>query len=121
MLAPIPVRLSIPFPPSTNRLWRHWQGRTLISKEGRAYRTAVGQVVAVARPEPFGRTPVRLSIAAWMPDSRRRDLDNLLKATQDALGAARLYEDDRQIVDLRIRRAGLDRARPRLEIQLEAA
>ena len=115
------IILTLPFPPSTNRLWRHWQGRTLISKEGRAYRMAVGRLVAVARPEPFGCHPVRMTIDAWMPDGRRRDLDNLLKSTQDALGAARLYEDDSQIVDLHIRRAGLDRARPRLEIQLEAA
>ena len=44
------VILTLPFPPSTNRLWRHWQGRTLISREGRVYRATVGQIVAVAIP-----------------------------------------------------------------------
>ena len=35
--------------------------------------------------------------------------------------AARVFEDDAQIVDLRIRNAGVDKANPRLEVKLEAA
>jgi crossover junction endodeoxyribonuclease RusA len=62
-----------------------------------------------------------LVIQAWLPDRRRRDLDNLLKAVQDALAHAGVYDDDSQIVDLRIRRAGIDRAYPRLECDLAAA
>jgi Holliday junction resolvase RusA-like endonuclease len=34
---------------------------------------------------------------------------------------AHVYEDDSQIADLRIRRGGVDRDNPRLEIILEAA
>lgn len=56
-----------------------------------------------------------------MPDNRRRDAVNLLKAPLDALAHAGVYEDDSQIVELSIRRAGLDRANPRLEITLEVA
>ena len=41
-------------------------------------------------------------IEAWRPDYRRRDLDNLLKATLDGLAHAGVYDDDSQIVDLRI-------------------
>jgi crossover junction endodeoxyribonuclease RusA len=46
--------------------------------------------------------PLRVVIEAWRPDKRRRDLDNLLKATLDGLAHAGVYEDDSQIVDLRI-------------------
>lgn len=112
---------TIPFPPSTNRLWRHWNGRTLLSAQGRAYRAAVGQAALTQRPARFGGVPIALTIHAWLPDKRRRDLDNLLKAAQDAMAHAGIYDDDSQIVDLRIRRAGIDRANPRLEIYLEAA
>ena len=38
-----------------------------------------------------------------MPDKRRRDIDNLLKPILDALGQYGVYEDDSQIIDLRIR------------------
>lgn len=119
--AGVTVFLSIPFPPSTNRIWRQWKGRTLLSREGRSYRAEVAQLVMLARVPGLGRQAVAMTIDAHMPDARRRDLDNLLKAAQDALQAARVYDDDSQIVDLRIRLAGIDRVRPRLEIKLEAA
>ena len=39
-----------------------------------------------------------------MPDKRRRDLDNLLKATLDSLTHAGVWSDDSQIDALSIRR-----------------
>jgi crossover junction endodeoxyribonuclease RusA len=43
-----------------------------------------------------------VEIEAFRPDKRRRDLDNLLKATLDACTAAGVWQDDCNIVDLRI-------------------
>lgn len=113
--------MALPFPPSVNRIWRQWKGRTLLSKEGRQYREQVARLVVLERPETFGRRKVRIDFMAYMPDKRRRDIDNLVKAANDALQAARVFEDDSQIVDLRIRNAGVDRDNPRLEVRLEAA
>lgn len=113
--------LTLPFPPSTNRYWRHWQGRTLLSKPGREYRKAAVLAVQQARTGGFGRRKCRVSIVAHMPDARRRDLDNLLKASLDALAAARVFEDDSQIVRLLVEHGGIDRDRPRLEVSIEAA
>lgn len=113
--------LALPFPPSLNRYWRNVKGRTLLSADGRTYRIAATIAARIARLAPFGSAPVVVSIAAYMPDARRRDLDNLLKGALDALAHAGVYDDDSQIVDLRIRNAGIDRAYPRLEITLEAA
>lgn len=113
--------LVIPFPPSTNRIWRAVGGRVLLSREGRAYRDAVARAWALARIQGHGRAPLAVYIHAWLPDARRRDLDNLQKASLDALCRAGAFDDDSQIVDLRIRRAGVDRANPRLEIVLEMA
>lgn len=56
-----------------------------------------------------------------MPDRRARDLDNLCKAPLDALVKAGVMADDSLIVDLRIYRAGLDKASPRINVTLEAA
>lgn len=45
---------------------------------------------------------LKVTITAYRPDNRRRDLDNLLKAVLDALTHAGVYEDDHLICDLRI-------------------
>ncbi|MEI4518672.1 MULTISPECIES: RusA family crossover junction endodeoxyribonuclease [unclassified Stenotrophomonas] len=111
--------LVLPLPPSLNKYWRNVAGKTLISAHGRAYRQHVGYAAIGAKG--FGAGQVRVCIEAWVPDNRRRDLDNMLKAPLDALAHAGVYADDSQIIDLHIRRAGIDKTNPRLEITLEAA
>lgn len=50
------------------------------------------------------------------PTAHRRDLDNHLKAAQDALTHAGFWRDDGQVDDLRIVRGAPDQALPRLEV-----
>lgn len=113
--------LTLPYPPSTNRYWRHWKGRTLLSRDGRSYREDAVRAVMEARQDGLGRRACRVTILCFMPDARRRDLDNVLKASLDAMQAARVFEDDAQIVKLTVERGPIDRARPRLEVTVEAA
>lgn len=110
----------LPFPPSVNRMWRTFRGRMLLSAEGRKYRTAAVAAALQAR-EAFGCTPVEVAIAAWLPDNRRRDADNLFKAPLDALVHAGVIDDDAQILALSIRKAGVDRGNPRLEVTVTMA
>lgn len=91
----------LPWPPSVNRYWRTYQGRMLISQEGRAYREAVTALLIDCGVAPI-KGKLVVEIEAWRPDNRVRDLDNLLKATLDSLTHAGIYNDDSQIVDLRI-------------------
>jgi len=94
--------LILPWPPSVNTYWRTFRGRMIISKPGREYRTAVAeQVVAQAMPK-FKGSPIKVVIEAYRPDKRRRDLDNLFKAALDSMCSAGVFDDDSQIVDLRI-------------------
>ncbi len=98
--------LTLPFPPSVNHYWRHYRGRTVISQEGQAYRTAVCALLAGGGPrKPPSGGRIALCMDAFPPDRRRRDLDNLQKAVLDALEHAGLYEDDSQI-DLLVTRRG---------------
>lgn len=90
----------LPWPPSVNRYWRHFRGRTVIGPDGRAYRDAVSALVDGLRVDG----DLVVDIVANPPDRRRRDLDNLLKAPLDALEHAGVYDDDNQVYDLRIRR-----------------
>jgi len=97
-----PMNITLPWPPSVNTYWRMVNGRMLISADGRAYRQAVvDQMWAQGKIKHFDGS-LRMTIAAYRPDKRRRDLDNLLKATLDSLAHAGVYEDDSQIHDLRI-------------------
>ena len=92
-------QLILPFPPSVNHYWRHYEGRTLLSAQGRKYRYEVrGAVYKTLQraPEPL-RGPLSIDIEVAMPDRRKRDLDNLLKGLLDALAYAKIYEDDSQL------------------------
>ena len=90
----------LPWPPSVNRYYRHVGPRVLISREGRKYRMMVVSRLGGRYPKQKGR--LRLTAEFYPPDARRRDLDNLLKCTQDSLQAAGLFEDDSQIKSLRL-------------------
>lgn len=99
--------LTLPFPPSVNHYYRRVGWRTLISRQGREYRTAVCGLLArgwggIRKPPAGGR--IALCMDAFPPDRRRRDLDNLQKSVLDSLQHGGLYEDDSQIDFLAIER-----------------
>ena len=107
----LPVPTTVPeavftlaWPPSLNRLYRNVRGRTLLSREGRAWKAQAAWELAVQRQG--GRLwPMEQSLAlvveVFPPDRRRFDIDNRLKAVLDA-GNGVLWVDDTQIDDLRI-------------------
>jgi crossover junction endodeoxyribonuclease RusA len=74
----------------------------IISAEGRSYRKAVADQVLIQRGAKHFAGKLKVEIEAFRPDKRRRDLDNLLKAVLDGLTHAGVWEDDSNIVDLRI-------------------
>ena len=102
--------VTLPWPPSTNRIWRNvsvsGKPRTLLSEEGRRFRTTAAQMCmlgGVNNRQLAGRLAV--SMVACPPDRRARDLDNVLKATLDALTHAGVWLDDSQIDLLSVERA----------------
>ena len=101
----------LPWPPTVNTMWRSPRtgplaGRTLLSEQGRKYRREVQRLAVVHRwPTHDARQRLRVRIVAHMPDRRRRDLDNLLKAALDSLTHAGVMADDSQIDALSIERA----------------
>ena len=113
--------LTLPFPPSTNNLFLSIGRKRISSPKARAYALAVRQAVLAAGVPHIASEGVRVVIAAWMPNKRARDLDNLLKAPLDGLVKAGVLTDDSIVCDIRIYRAGLDRDNPRLTVWLEEA
>lgn len=90
------LRFVLPFPPSVNRYYRNIGYRTLLSREGRAYRDAVCALLAGRVQQPLS-VPLQAELHLFPPDRRRRDWDNFQKGVWDALQHAGIYHDDSQI------------------------
>jgi crossover junction endodeoxyribonuclease RusA len=90
-----------------NTYWRHItigkRARTLISEKGRNYKQAVHEQFLVENITHKFSGPIACTVDLHPPCNRRRDCDNYCKGLLDALGAAGLYTDDSQIIDLHIR------------------
>ncbi len=93
------MTFELPYPPSVNTYWRRVGDRTLISRKGRQYRTAV---VAEIWRQHAKQGHLTMCILAHPPDKRERDLDNILKALLDALEHGGAYENDSQIKRIEI-------------------
>jgi crossover junction endodeoxyribonuclease RusA len=91
------ITLELPYPPSVNHYWRHYCGRTLISRGGRAFRAAVRIALAAAGVRPLAG-PLAVAVEVYPPDHRRRDIDNVQKALLDALEHGGAFHDDSQVV-----------------------
>ena len=76
-----------------------------MSEKGIQYRDAVGKALQDENLNAGLANHVMVEIEAYMPDKRRRDLDNVLKALLDSLTHGGLWGDDDQVDDLRIYRA----------------
>ena len=98
------LELDLPYPPSVNHYWRHFRGRTVISRNGLRFRDAVRDILLAMQVQPMSG-PLAVHVEVFPPDRRRRDLDNLLKAIGDALEHGGAFHDDSQIVWLLVEKA----------------
>lgn len=88
-----PVTITLPFPPSVNRLYRSFKGRSIKSKAYREWEKEAAWSLVAQKPRPIkGR--YKLTLLLTPPDKRKRDLGNLEKAISDALQTAGVIEND---------------------------
>lgn len=85
--------LTLPYPPSANRIWRQYKGRTLKSAVYREWLEVTAHVIAHQRPATVAGK-YALTIIATRPDKRARDIDNLVKPISDALAQAGVVLND---------------------------
>lgn len=103
-------KTTLPYPPSVNSYWRAVTGnfkgaRVLLSAKGRDYKTTVA--ANINRPDKPMTGDLCVFLVCSPPDRRRRDVDNILKATFDALQYAGVYEDDSQIVEMHFKKSAI--------------
>jgi len=103
--------LELPFPPSVNHYWgsrvvgsgsKKFVSR-YINAKGKIYRQAVIDTCLAENLRMNLTGPLACTIDLYPPCNRRRDCDNYPKAIQDSLAHAGVFEDDSQIIDLRVR------------------
>lgn len=97
----------LPTPPGNNRYYRHFRGMTVLSKEGRAFKSEVAR-----RCKAAGMMPLAGDVALYIiyhprqnkdgsASKVRLDIDAPLKATMDALNGIG-YTDDKQVTRLMV-------------------
>lgn len=108
------MKLSLPYPPSVNAIWRVFRNRIIKAKAGREYAKRVQLEAQQQNAVPLDG-PVFVSVTAYRPQ-KRGDLDNTLKAAFDALNGV-AWQDDSQVVELHALRLD-DKHNPRLEVDV---
>lgn len=81
---------------SVNKYYRSWQGRVLISKDGREFKKEV-DLLLNNYEKVLGK--IKLTLILHFKDKRKRDLDNYNKVLIDCL-KNKLFEDDDQVYQL---------------------
>jgi crossover junction endodeoxyribonuclease RusA len=99
------IALTLPWPPSSNVYYRRAGHRIYLSEQGRKYRERVAAIFAEAGIKQYGRLAMFASL--YPPNKRKFDCDNRIKALQDALQFAGVFDDDEQIDALAIFREGI--------------
>ncbi len=87
------VELTLPYPPSANRLWTRTSKGMRKTDTYSAWLKVAGYM-ALAQKQPAVIGPYKMSIQAMRPDRRRRDIDNIIKSVSDLLQSVGVIEDD---------------------------
>lgn len=107
------ITLQLPYPPTVNNYWdkkaiqkgHRWIVMVYPSKAAKEFHAEVARLIY----ERFGppksiRREVIVEIVMVRPDLRKRDTDNIAKATFDALTYAGFWRDDSQVYEHKITR-----------------
>lgn len=93
----------LPYPISTNRMWRNFNNRPVLSPEGRAYKKEAA-LIAISAGQKILPGFVSMTIILHpkmkkngRASDTRLDLDNCIKVALDSMNGI-MYKDDKQIV-----------------------
>jgi Holliday junction resolvase RusA-like endonuclease len=113
------IMATFPFPVSVNKLYVDTINGRVLTKEGRQYKITIHEALQEQRlfqrhcPDP----PFELAVWIMVPDRRRRDTTNFVKALEDAVATYFHYDDSCHHVVTMYK--AIDRTNPRAVILLE--
>lgn len=97
----------LPYPPTVNHIYKRARnGRVFMDERASSYRDEV--ILMIGKGHTTLTGAIRVTVDAYMPDKRKRDLDNLCKSLFDAMTHAGVWKDDSQIDCLMITRRGIE-------------
>lgn len=96
--------ITLPWPPSSNIYWRYVNGRVITSKAARDYKYLIQQLSYTWKAPKFTTERLFFVVKVYPPDKRKRDIDNLLKVTIDAIASTGVFQNDSQIDKIMIER-----------------
>ncbi|TFH50588.1 MAG: RusA family crossover junction endodeoxyribonuclease, partial [Lysobacterales bacterium] len=107
------LTLETSYPPSVNSYYDKWgegsKVQVRVAKPGMNYRA---EVYRIKLEHLNGDCPLKgrlsMEVELWMPDRRKRDIDNPLKCMLDALTYAGVWNDDEQVDCLLVHRKGVE-------------
>lgn len=118
-MPPRTVLLTLPWPPSTNKIWRAVGGRILLAKLARVYKAKVKHALPSGPVQPLkGRLVVWMTLHAPTDINPVWDIANREKLLFDTLTQQRVWGDDSQIDCLIITRGSPDPGRGRAELAI---
>ncbi len=89
------ITATIPYPPTANHLFANVAGKGRVKSAAyKAWIDSAGYVLNLACVGKRIDGPYALTLRVGKPDNRKRDLSNLLKASEDLLVACRAVRDD---------------------------
>lgn len=111
------IHLTLPYPPSANRLWRRQGRHMVLSQEARDYKAEVAALAVMSVCEPLDGD-IEITLHVYRP-RKSGDLSNRIKVLEDSLqGYA--YVNDSQIVVIHAYRHD-DKINPRVEVTITPA
>lgn len=115
----------LPYPPSTNQLYATVDGKRVKTAIARDYAARVKAITRHAFWSHLDRLlleaeALAVTVDLFPPDRRRRDADNALKATLDAVITGGLGIDDARVTWLLVVKHEPDKQNPRAEVRVEA-
>ena len=114
------TRAGFAYTPGKTRDWEAHVRLAASQASLRPYSDAVGVEIVFALPVPksFSAKRRAAALAGDIHPAKRPDIDNLAKAVIDAMNAV-VYDDDRQIVNLRLRKVYAEVPETRVSVWLE--
>ena len=115
-------KITLPFPPSMNKYYgRGWNGSIFIRDEGKKFRREAEIILkANGLSNVNSMERIRAGMVFFARDKRKRDWDNIQKATWDCL-KKKIYADDSQIDFCIVGRGKPDSLNPRVEIIIDTS
>lgn len=99
--------VELPFPPSVNAYWLRLQNHICLSQEARTFKSeALNIIKSVKEQQAIEKFNYDLTVRIhlYLPDKRRRDVDNYSKGVLDALTNSEIWNDDSQVRQLDVRK-----------------